>query len=214
MACSDRYAEAWQFAGFWCLGTVITNTHLGAGPADAALSDTRINFVDAGVKKNTGMIGYNLTQGTNGYVTDVLTHALTIAGVTWNLADEYRVVTVDALEIGIIEHNLDIAAADIHQALAQVGACDCTLASWALNYLAKLNIVEAAMYHACPCSNPHFDDDQRTLLFTWVTDQISQIATLKMDLCEGETGPNWPAMAGVEIAGTEFALERILLRSI
>lgn len=211
MACTGRYAEAWQFAGFWCVGCVISSTHEGAGPADVALQDNRINFLNAGVEKGKGMVAYNLTAGTNGPITDVSTHTVTAMGVTWDNGDSFRIVTVDALEVGTIENYLDVAAADIHQALAQVGACDCALASWATEYLAKINIVEAAMYHICPCAEPRLTDDQRSMMFEWVTQEINKIATLQVDLCEGATGPQWPAIADVDLAVTEFVIERLAM---
>ena len=50
----------------------------------------------------------------------------------------------DPIAIADIERALDLAASDVHMALAAVGACDCTLASYALSYLKKLNVIDAA----------------------------------------------------------------------
>ncbi|MFA5323888.1 MAG: hypothetical protein WC373_14550, partial [Smithella sp.] len=65
----------------------------------------------------------------------------------------------DPVVLALIEAKLDIAASDIHAALASVGACDCTLATWATNYLIKLNVIDAAVIQQCPCGN--MPDEQK-----------------------------------------------------
>ncbi|MBU2685675.1 MAG: hypothetical protein KKF27_20730, partial [Gammaproteobacteria bacterium] len=66
MTCSGRYAEAWQYTAFWCVGSLAIGIHGGAGPADAALSDVLANFPNYGIEAGKGMVLYNTTAGTNG----------------------------------------------------------------------------------------------------------------------------------------------------
>lgn len=88
MPCSGRYAEAWQYAAFWCEGSIALGAHDGVGPADAALSDAAVQFIQMGARPNVGMILYNLIAGTQGLVTGVTEHTLTATGVTWAAGDE------------------------------------------------------------------------------------------------------------------------------
>ena len=78
-------------------------------------------------------------------------------------ADFFCIDCTDSDSEQQIESYLELAASDIHVALAATGACDCTLAPWALTYLAKLNIIDAAAYYQCPtpCSSPRLSDEMR-----------------------------------------------------
>jgi hypothetical protein len=175
MTCSGRYAEAWQYAAFFCVGSLLKGEHGGAGPGDAALSDAGVNFLNAGVKPNVGMVLYNLTAGTDGPVTAATEHTLTATGVTWDPLDVYRIVMITAAQRSTIEHYLDVTAGDIHAARAASGGCDCTLAGWAHEHLEKLNIIEAGIFHECPCGDPKITDEQRRLYQEFITDQLAQI---------------------------------------
>ena len=63
--------------------------------------------------------------------------------VAQDFADFWCLDPICEDEKATIDVFLDIAASDIHAALAAVGACDCTLATWAEPYLLKLNVIEA-----------------------------------------------------------------------
>lgn len=214
MTCTGRYAEAWQFASFWCIENLFTGAHEGAGPVDASLSDSQAQFVTKGVRPNVGMVLYNTTQSTNGVVTAATEHALTATGVTWALGDIYRIVPIDSIERGTIEHYLDIAASDIHVALAATGACDCTYASWAAGYLAKLNIIDAAAYYSCKCGQPRFDTNQRQIFLEWMSQQLTNLVDGTTDVCQGATGKDFPAMGWAEQSVTEFNAASIIWADI
>lgn len=124
-------------------------------------------------------------------------------------ADEYEVLicagldTDDAGVVAEVNSYLDLAAADVHAALAAVGACDCTLASWAAPYLKKLNIIDAAVIHNCPCGN-RISDEQRRTWTEWLDRQYELIRTGKIALCAGDTSADFPAFATAEHSWTTW----------
>ena len=213
MTCSGAYAAGWQYAAFFCVGSLLKGEHGGAGPGDAALSDAGVNFLNAGVKPNVGMVLYNLTAGTDGPVTAATEHTLTATGVTWDLGDVYRIVMITAAQRSTIEHYLAVTAGDIHAARAASGGCDCTLAGWAHEHLEKLNIIEAGIFHECPCGDPKITDEQRRLYQEFITDQLAQIRDGRIELCEGETGSEYPAIGWAEQTVTEFNQALIIINA-
>jgi hypothetical protein len=129
-----------------------------------------------------------------------------------NYADFWCIDCTDNDHEETINHFLEIAASDIHSALAATGACDCTLASWAAGYLAKLNIIEAAAYYQCPdpCGGPRLTDEMRQAYMTWINEQLKMLAMGDLDVCAGATGRNFPAIAAAERAWNEFAAAGII----
>lgn len=220
MACTERYAEAWQFIVFWCQDQMIKGLHEGAGPADAALVYAAGDFVNRGVRPNVGMVLYNTTQGMHGEVTASTATTITATGVTWDALDAFRIVLANGLELDTVEHYLDVAASDIHAALHSVGACDCTLAGWvessgdAIGYLAKLNIIDAAAYYNCRCGNPRFPPAQQERFLNWMSTQLDMIVTGKIELCAGHTGSEWPARGWAEQGHTDFQKAQIIWNDI
>ena len=113
-----------------------------------------------------------------------------------------------------IESFLDIAAYDIHAALAATGACDCNLASWAAGYLSKLNIIEAAAYYNCKCANPRIDNERKQMFLDWVGVQLEMLVSGKMDVCQGSTGSQFPVIGWAQQSVTEFAAADIIVNDI
>lgn len=215
MTCTGRYAEAWQFASFWCSSSIASGVDdSGLPPLHATLGDSQANFVNAGAKANVGMILYNLTAGTNGPVTAVTQTSLTATGVTWTVGDQYRIVFINTSERATIENYLNITANDIHAARSQTGACDCALQEWALDYCAKINIIEAAAFYTCTCGSPQLTADDRKAYLEWASAQLELIRTGKIELCEGHTGTEYPAFDTVEQAWTDFNAVRIIQNRI
>jgi hypothetical protein len=212
--CTEAYADAWAFASFWCISSLIHGYDDSGGAGNAALQDLTGDFVNQGITANTGMILYNLTASTSGEVTAVTATAMTATGVTWDDGDEYRIVPITGDEIATIDHFLDITASDIHAALHAQGMCDCTPASWALGYLSKLNIIEAALFYQCPCAKPSITDAMRVALLTWASDQIANIRMGKIELCSGETGAEFPYVSWAQMGTTEFAQINIIVNDI
>ena len=208
--CTSRWAEVYHFAGFWCLSSIVTGTDNSGGAANAFLTDSTKNFPNLGIRANVGMILYNLTADTSGPVTAVTTARLTATGVTWDDGDSYRIVALDGAEIATVELYLDIAASDIHAALAANGACDCVLADWALGFLQKLNVIDAAAYYQCPCAKPVLSDEMRGRYLDWMSMQLDLIRTGQLELCAGETGSDFPAVGWAEQGLTVFNTAKII----
>lgn len=208
--CSGRYAQPWEYAIFWCVNAVITGYH--DGPGTAVLRDDDADFESWGIV--AGMVAQNVTQGTYGVITAQTATSLTVAGVTWTLSDRWRVVPITPGEWDTIEHYLDIVANDIHAALAAVGACDCTLAAWGIEYLKKINIIEAGAFHKCSCGKPSMSDEERRLMLEWADRQLDLIRTGKTELCSGETGSEYPAVGWANLALTERGAAEIIANAV
>lgn len=209
MTCDGRYAEAWQYASFWCRNTLIVGTHKGAGPADATLQDTEVDFINLGAEGGVGQVVYNVTQNTNGKVATAAVNELTVTGVTWAAADTYRSAFLSVVERSQVEHNLNITAGDIHAALGAVGACNCTFSAWGANFLAEINIMLARIFYDCPC-NSSLSEEERALYSELVNDRLNKIIAMEIDPCQGATGKNYPLIGWAEVATTEQAAEIIL----
>ena len=115
----------------------------------------------------------------------------------------------DPVVLADIEAKLDMAAADVHAALASVGACDCALAGWAVQYLKKLNVIDAAVIQQCPCGNMR--DDQKQMWLQWLDTQFELIRMGKIVVCEGETGADYPAFASAQKSLTEWNEAQIII---
>jgi hypothetical protein len=210
MGCTGAFAFAWQYISFWCTGAILTGRDNSGLLGQILLTDTTANFVTFGLRANVGMTLYNLTLGTSGPITAVTENTITATGVTWNTTNQYRAVAMTGEEQSGAELYLDITAADIHAALAAAGACSCTLASWATNLLAKINIIEAGIFHTCACASPQLTDAQRQLYLTWVNDQLDKIRDGRLEVCAGETGSAFPSITWAEQSSTPYATEDII----
>lgn len=217
MACSGRYAEAWEFVAFFCQSSLLSRAHDGGANA-SVLTDSQANFVNAGVRANVGMILYNLSDGSSGPVTAVTLNTMTatLAGGAendWDAGDVYRIVTVDAQEIARAEHWLNVTASDVHAARAAQGMCDCSLSKWGAGLLAKLNIIDAASFYNCGCM-VKLTDEEKQAYREWMTAQLELLRTGKVDVCSGATGAEYPAFGAAELALTDFATARIVANRI
>jgi hypothetical protein len=195
-----------------CPGNILKGQDRLPGVAHAALTDTQANFSQ--VKANLGYVLYNLTTGLSGVVTAVTVTTLTATGVTWTIGDLYRIALLSGVEIGAIESILDIAASDMHVALAAGNACSCTFASWANAYLAKLNIIDAQVFYNCSCANTKLSEEEKARLQAWVQNQLDMIANGKLELCSGETGSDFPSIGWSEQAIDDFTAASILARTV
>jgi hypothetical protein len=206
-----------DFAAFWCVAGLDTGVDNSGLTGQAFLTDTTVNFVQMGVE--APMIIQNVTDGSTGYIVNV-TETTIVAVLTggtgndWDDGDIYRMIGLDANEQAQIEIYLPLAASDIHAALAAVGACDCTLSEWAENYLIKLNVIDAAVIHACPCGRAAISDDLKGEWLKWLDRQFELIRQGKIDVCEGATGAEFPAVGWAQQSVTEFAAARIIFDDI
>lgn len=97
---------------------------------------------------------------------------------------------------------VDMGAARINAALAATAQCDCTFSSWGSKLLEELNMISTALliYGRCGVG---FTDDQRAFWNTWLGEQLLLIRTGEIDVCQGATGPNFPAYGVATRAITE-----------
>ena len=211
--CEGRYADAWQYASFWCKSQLLVGAHDAAGAGSPYLQDLTVNFINAGAEAGIGQILYNTTQGTNGPITAVTENTLTATGVTWDNGDAYRSAFLSTSQRSQIEHYLDITAGDIYAVLAAVNACDCTFSSWGLRYLAEINIISARVFYDCPCA-PDLSDSDKRLYSDLVTGRLNAIRTMEVDVCDGATGSEFPATSWAEQSFTDFAAADIVINDI
>jgi len=108
--------------------------------------------------------------------------------------------------------NLQLAASNIKGALAAQGACDCTFADWALDFVKDLNVVIAAAFFKCRCTNISSDD--RAAYAAWATEQLALIRSGELELCEGETGAQFPYTGWADQGTTEWARRDIIVNDI
>ena len=108
---------------------------------------------------------------------------------------------------------LQMASSNINVALQAVGACDCDYSDFAIEYLKNLNIVLTAVLYDCPCS-PNLTVEEKRLYLEWATDNIAQIREGKLEMCDGYTGSEYPAIGWAEQAHTEFAAEEIIVNRV
>jgi hypothetical protein len=114
----------------------------------------------------------------------------------------------NAGEVNTVNTYLDLAASDIHVALAAAGACNCTLESWAAEYLKKLNIIDAAVIKGCPCGR--IDNERKQVLGEWLERQYELIRTGRVPLCAGDTGADFPAFGVAEFGYTVWNEAQII----
>ena len=113
-------------------------------------------------------------------------------------------------ETTYVEMMLDVAAADLHAAMAASDQCGCALATWATAYLAKLNSIEVAVIHNCRCVDPKLTDEQRQMWLNWLSDQMLAIRLGQIELCASETGSEYPSRATAEIGWTDWSEAQII----
>lgn len=208
---TTRYAEAWEFATFFCASALLTGTSSTAG---ATMTDTTVDFSRLGIKAGEGMLLWNLTQDTQGLIVAYTQHTLEASGVTWAEGDSYRAVAQSQSERSAVEHYLTITASNIHAALASVGACDCTLASWALDYLKKINILETVWMYNCNCPTVNLTPEERAAYRDDANTMLTNISSGALTVCQSSTSSQYPAIGYAEQNVNDFTARAIVARRI
>lgn len=120
-----------------------------------------------------------------------------------------------AQQTAMLELALDMASADVYAAMAASGMCDCTLASWATEYIKKLAVIDAVLLQNCPCVRPKsLSDEMRQAWLSWLSDQLANIRMGKIELCQGATGAEFPALGWAEQTVTIANTVRIIQNRI
>jgi len=211
LSCSGSLATSFDFGVFWCLEELLAGVDDSAGGPAATVTENDRDFTTLGLAP--GMPVYNATKGTYGKVTTIAAHTLGTTTAWW-ASDVYNVLPMPPDQVATIERYLAIASGDIHAARAASGGCACTLASWAAEHLRKLCVVEAAVFHNCPCGNARLSDAMKQTYLRWVTDELANIRMGKIELCEGETGSEFPAVGWIEMGWSPWSQGQIVMNRI
>lgn len=114
-----------------------------------------------------------------------------------------------------VNRTLEMAASNINAARAAQGACDCSTASWAQQYLIELNCAIALVTFNCPCSTLRaLSSEDRAIWSDWAQEQLRLIRTGEIELCAGETGTDFPYTTWADQGVGEFARKRIIANDI
>jgi hypothetical protein len=108
---------------------------------------------------------------------------------------------------------LVLAATHIQAALATSGAINCTLASWAVDYLVSLNVVLAGVLYYAPCW-PHLTVEEKRLYLEWANNQLTEIKNGTLELCSGSTGKDFPSIDWAEQSVDEFSAAKIIAKDL
>jgi len=125
--------------------------------------------------------------------------------------DEFRAqwfYSFDEDDATEIQPLLTKSAGRIHAAMAATGQCDCSLASWAPDYLADLNMTLAVVMFNMSCVR--LSNDQRQLFAEQVNEQLNLIRSGEIELCAGQTAKQHPAFGVAEIGITDRNIARII----
>lgn len=209
MACLDRYAQAFDYYTWYLCGGLRVGYDNSGGAGNAFLTDTTVNFLQPDAVQ-VGAPCYNATRKTYGVVTARAATVLQTSN-TWSNGDEYHVALIGARERVTIETYLRLAASDINAARMATGGCACSPSDEALAYLSKLNIIDAAIHHRCPCARPDISDEERASLLQWITVELDNIRTGAIELCPGHTGSGYPSFGIAQRAWNEWTAVEIMI---
>lgn len=109
-----------------------------------------------------------------------------------------------------VKNYLRRASSTINMAMQASGMCDCTLTSASIQYLRDLSIVLAVIYHACPCARPKLTIEEKQMYLQQVTEELRQIRTGELELCQGHTGSDFPAIGWAQQGWTDWATAEII----
>lgn len=120
--------------------------------------------------------------------------------------------TINESERAEICRNLQLAAGNIKGALAAQNACDCTFADWAIDFVKDLNVIIAAAFFKCNCTNITIED--RGQYAEWATTQLALIRSGELELCSGETGTLYPVVGWAQYSFTERNAAQIIVNAL
>ena len=103
-------------------------------------------------------------------------------------------MAIDADARLTIETLLDRAAGPIDAARLSVGASSCTVSTSVSHTLELVNAIFAAVIWNCPCA-PAMPEEAKDRQLNWAQSIVDAIGSGELEVCEGETGVNFPAVA-------------------
>lgn len=123
-------------------------------------------------------------------------------------------ITISPDEESHVNRYLQMGATPIHAARAASDGCDCTLSSWAADYLITLNCILAATTYNCQCTNLRLTPEEKRLYMEATVADLTLIREGKTELCAGETGSDFPYVGDAAQGVTEWARARIIANDI
>lgn len=117
-------------------------------------------------------------------------------------AEFWCVNVTEVAEIEQVRNYLARAASSINMVMQSSGQCDCTLTATSLRYLRDLSIVMAVVYHSCPCARPNVSVEEKRMYLEQVGSELDQLRQGKLELCDGHTGSEFPAIGIAQQAWT------------
>lgn len=129
-------------------------------------------------------------------------------------ADFWCLDPICAEEVITINSFLLRAASPINVSRRTIAACDCSITTDVNEYLKTLNTVLAAVMYNCPCGNARLTTDVKRMWMEWIQGELGGIRTGLIELCEGETGSEYPAMGWAEQGVTDFAAAQIIWNDV
>ena len=201
------YASAFDYGVFFACEKLISG--IDTAGAGTTLTDATATFL-TGDYLTAGAPVYNATTHTYGKVLTVAETTL-LTTITWTTGDYYQIAKMTADTVAMVELYLRIAAGDINAARYSAGAGDCTISADLDMFMRKLNVIDAAIWHNCPCARPNLSDAMRQGFLLWITDTLNQIRTGELELCQGYTGSSYPAVAFAQQSWTPWREAEIIL---
>lgn len=132
----------------------------------------------------------------------------------WSTPEDYLdfwcVSISDCEEADQVKNYLRRASSTINMAMQASGMCDCTLTSASTQYLRDLSIVLAVVYHACPCARPKLTVEEKRMYLEQAREELRQIRTGEIELCDGATGADFPAVGWAQQGWTGWATAEII----
>ncbi len=125
----------------------------------------------------------------------------------------YWDIEIDAEAEADVNRRLEMAASNVHVAMLSVDACDCALSATAEEWIKQLTLVLQAVLFPVFCG-PEFTDAENDRLLRWANEQLDQIKSGTIELCDGETGSSFPVIGWAQRASTEFAAAEIIVKDI
>ncbi len=86
-------------------------------------------------------------------------------------------------------------AARINMALRASDQCTCSWNTDAEYLLRELNLIAAALLIFCPDCGGKFTADEKEFYNGWLGEQLEQLRTGQLELCDGETAVDYPPLA-------------------
>jgi hypothetical protein len=122
----------------------------------------------------------------------------------------YFCIAVHEDDEPVVNRTLRLAASRIHAARQASDQCGCDLSEWAADHLMELNIWVAAAVYNCPCSSLKLTDEQKQFIMEQAREDLTLIRTGQVELCSGETGTEYPAVAWAERSLTVYSTREII----